>query len=210
MIIRFSVLSQRPIFAMPFGISCNRVLKLASILLLAAVAHAASASDARLERWPAGNPAPSLQLKDLEGREWNLKNLRGKVVILNFWATWCGPCVEELPVLNDLASSEFTAGKPVVLGINFKETPAAIQRFLTGHPFQYPILLDKTGEDFKKWSNGILPATVLIDKQGKPRWRVIGELNRTDSGLKQAVEKMLEEPSAKPVNRAGRIASQAK
>jgi thiol-disulfide isomerase/thioredoxin len=180
-----------------------------ALILAAAVATSrpASARDVRLQRWPAELAVPSLQMKDIEGKEWNLQSLRGKVVILNFWATWCAPCVDELPILNDLARSEFPKKKLVVLGVNFKESASAIQRFSNEHQFHYPILMDKSGEHFKKWTNGILPTTVLIDSHGKPRWRIVGELDRTDPALRQTIETMLEEQVA---NHGGRGAVMAK
>ncbi|WP_019140083.1 TlpA family protein disulfide reductase [Noviherbaspirillum massiliense] len=168
---------------------------IASILLIAGFASpAASAKEFFLRPWPDALPTPSLQLNDLEGRQWDLQDLRGKIVVLNFWATWCEPCVEELPLLNDWASSEAARGRLVILGVNVKESKPTIQRFLNTYRFRYPVLIDRTGEFFKKWTNGVIPTTVLIDRDGRARWRVVGELDPADPGFKQALEKMLEEP----------------
>ncbi|HJV84188.1 MAG TPA: redoxin domain-containing protein [Noviherbaspirillum sp.] len=146
-----------------------------------------------LQRWPNGTPTPSLALRDPDGREWKLQDLRGKVIVLNFWASWCAPCVDEIPLLNELAGDSSLAGKVAVLGVNFKESASTIQRFSHEHQFGYPILLDKSGDAFKKWTSGVLPTTVLIDRNGRARWRTVGELERTDSSLKGAIEKLLNE-----------------
>jgi thiol-disulfide isomerase/thioredoxin len=176
---------------------------LVMILLMAAFpGKSVLAKEVLLQRWPTDASVPALQLKDTEGKDWTLQGLRGKVVILNFWATWCAPCIDELPILNELASVENPKGKPVVLGVNFKESSATVQRFSDEHKFRYPILMDKSGEHFRKWTNGILPTTVLIDVHGRPRWRIVGELDRNDPGLKQVLEKMLDEQEARQASRA--------
>lgn len=146
-----------------------------------------------LRRWPDRLPTPQLRAIDPDGRQWDVHGLRGKVVVLNFWASWCAPCVDEIPFLNDLAHSASMADKVVILGVNFKESASTVQRYATEHRIGFPILLDKSGEYFRKWTNGILPTTVLIDRQGRARWRVVGELDRKDDSVKQAIEKMLEE-----------------
>jgi cytochrome c biogenesis protein CcmG/thiol:disulfide interchange protein DsbE len=160
---------------------------------LAAIAGSpAGAADLPSRRWPDKTPTPPLALVDQDGRAVTLDSLRGKVVILNFWASWCGPCIDELPVLNDLADSAAAQGKVVVLGVNYKESPATIQRFTADHAFRYSVVMDRTGDAFKGWTGGVLPATILIDRGGRPRWRVIGELDRNDKGFKQALDRALE------------------
>lgn len=174
----------------------GRFFAFAFIFLVAAIAapSLSSAKEAYLQPWPRGVAAPSLKLHGINGQEWDVKSLRGNVVVLNFWATWCGPCIEELAYLNELAASEFKKGKPVILGVNFKESASKVQAFANEHKFDYLIFMDKSGENFKRWADGVLPTTVLIDRRGRPRWRIVGELNRTDTSLKKAIETLLEEP----------------
>ncbi|TFW32843.1 TlpA family protein disulfide reductase [Massilia horti] len=170
--------------------SRGRLCIAASLLLaLGTTSTSLSAAESILRRWPARTPTPQLKLTDLAGKEWSLEELSGKPVVLNFWASWCGPCVEELPVLNELAQRD----NLVVLGVNYKEGSDAIVRFTREHPFRFPVLRDKTGAAFKQWSSGVMPTTVLIDRDGHARWRVTGELDINDAGFRQALESMLQQ-----------------
>jgi thiol-disulfide isomerase/thioredoxin len=163
----------------------------ASILLACSLAGNASAAadGTQLRPWP-GKTAPTpLALADLGGKPWNLADLRGKVVVLNFWASWCSPCVEELPILNALADE--AGDSLVVLGVNYKEPSWTVERFAREHTFRYPVLLDKTGEHFKRWTSGVMPTTVLIGRDGKPRWRAIGAISPTDPRFRAEIDKLL-------------------
>lgn len=165
-----------------------RGIAVAASLLLACAT--ASATDNTLIRpWPARLAPPSLSLTDVTGKQWNLAELNGKVVVLNFWASWCGPCVEELPVLNALADE--AGGKLVVLGVNYKEPSWTVERFTREHPFRFPVLLDKSGEQFKHWTSGVMPTTVLIGRDGKPRWRAIGAIAPSDPRFRAELDKLL-------------------
>lgn len=145
-----------------------------------------------LRPWPGKLAAPPLKLADAAGRDWDLASLRGKVVLLNFWASWCEPCADEVPVLNQLAAR--TPGELAVVGVDYKEAPAAIERFTAAHPVHYPVLFDKSGASFRKWTSGVMPTTILIDRNGRPRWTVMGAIDSSDAGFRQALEKMLAEP----------------
>ena len=174
----------------------SRRLVAGSLCALAAVATGSSpAADMLFRPWPDRLPVPELKLVDLNGKEWTLDSLRGKVVVLNFWASWCGPCVDELPGLNQLAGGAADGGL-VVLGVNYKESADAIARFAHEHPFQYPLLRDKSGAAFKAWTSGVMPTTILIDRSGRARWRVVGELAPDDPRFRRALDKMLERTSA--------------
>lgn len=155
-----------------------------------ATAGAAAAKDAQLRPWPAAQPTPALDTVDLAGQPWQLGRLRGKVVVVNFWASWCEPCVAELPVLSALAGREGVA----VVGVNFKEPLDTIERFNAAHPIPYPVLRDRTGELFKAWSPGVMPATIVLDRQGRARWRTVGEIPPDDKRLRAAIDALLAEP----------------
>jgi cytochrome c biogenesis protein CcmG/thiol:disulfide interchange protein DsbE len=161
-------------------------------LLVAIASPFLLAKEAYLRSWPASRPTPHLQLNDVDGKEWNIADMRGKVVLVNFWATWCEPCVEELPFLNELAKRH-AQGKLVILGVNFKEPASRIRQFSAARGLDYPILLDQSGEDFKQWAGTILPTTVLVDRNGKARWRSVGALDPSNESFRQTLERMLKE-----------------
>ena len=99
----------------------------------------AQAQDAR---WIAdGNPAPALALRDAEGREVDIGRLKGRMVIVNFWATWCAPCVAEMPSLQALAK-RLGNTKATVLGVNYHESAQKIREFQERVPVQFALLRD--------------------------------------------------------------------
>jgi thiol-disulfide isomerase/thioredoxin len=167
-------------------------------LLFAALlsAGAAAAKDATLRPWPAGQPTPALQLTGLDGQPWDVAGLRGKVVVVNFWASWCGPCVDELPVLKGLAGRDGVA----VVGVNYKEPRDTIERFTQDHPLGYPVLRDRTGDAFKRWTPGVMPTTILVDRTGRARWRTVGEIPPDDTRLRAAIDALLAEPQHRTHN----------
>jgi thiol-disulfide isomerase/thioredoxin len=131
---------------------------------------------------------PALALSSLDGRPWRLADQRGRALVLNFWATWCGPCRDELPSLDRLARRLAQAPNgPRVLGVNYKESPDTIRRFLAGLPgVELPMLLDAQGTAMAAWTPRILPTTVLIDRSGRPLGSVVGEID-WDSAEAQAL-----------------------
>ncbi len=126
--------------------------------------------------WPATRPAPPLDLVDLDGKRWTIEALAGKVVVLNFWATWCEPCRLEMPSLEAMAVRRRGEGV-VVVAVNYLEAPEKIRRFLERAPFKPPILLDSDGDATVAWTPRMFPSTVLIGRDGKPAQTIVGELD---------------------------------
>jgi thiol-disulfide isomerase/thioredoxin len=119
-------------------------------------------------------PAPVLQLKTLSGEAFDLGSEQGKhVVILDFWATWCGPCVKALPVLIELAKS-YKARGVSFYAVDEQEEKAAIQAFIKKQKFDMIVLADKEGEAGEAFGVEGIPQTVIIDKQGVVRVVHIG------------------------------------
>ena len=173
-------------------ISTARRRFLAQLAVLATVAGAPSAwaKDFEFSRWPAGEPVPSLQGTDLTGRAWRLANLRGRAVLLNFWASWCPPCRAEMPSLQDMAAF-YGSDKIVVLAVNFKESRTTAARFARASAMTLPVLLDPDGDIARQWGVHVFPTTVLINAAGRPSGVVQGEVDWTGQGGEQLVTPLL-------------------
>ena len=136
---------------------------------------AAPADAAELKLWQ-GGPTPALALKDLQGRDHRLADYKGSVVLVNFWATWCAPCRDEMPSIQRL--KEKLAGRPfVVLGVNLDEPESRIEKFMSEVRLDFPILLDPGRRAAKAWNARILPASYIVGADGRVRYTVIGEIN---------------------------------
>lgn len=129
--------------------------------------------------WPVSLPNPVLDLQDVQGQRWTSERLKGRAVVLNFWATWCPPCKEELPSLQTL--HELGGGDPLVLGINVRETTSHVRRYLVSTGLSFPVVLDPQGELAKRLGVTAYPTTLLIAPDGQVRWRVVGEVDWSSS-----------------------------
>ena len=109
----------------------------------------------------------------LDGKLTHLSDLRGKVVVLNFWATWCPPCVDETPSLNSL-QTQIAAQGGVVVGISLDEDAAAYEQFLKDNHVSFPTYRDATKKIALDYGTRMYPETYLIDRQGKIARKIIG------------------------------------
>ena len=113
------------------------------------------------------NPAPDFQLLNLDGQAVSLGDFRGRPVMLNFWATWCGPCRLEMPFIQEVSEdSEFAAKGLAILAINIGESPDTVKDFMEGYGLSFPVLLDTTKNVSLKYNVRGIPATFFIDKNG--------------------------------------------
>jgi len=111
-----------------------------------------------------GQQAPDFSLTDLSGKKWTLSELKGKVVVLNFWFTSCPPCIQEMPDLNKLTKA-YKADDVVFLALTFNDVKH-VERFLSSHEYDYTILTDSHDTDVAYKINS-WPTSIVIDKQGK-------------------------------------------
>jgi len=114
-------------------------------------------------------PAPDFALKSHSGENLRLSEFRGEVVMINFWASWCGPCRQEMPLLDEL----YTQYQPLgftILGVNVEEDPSKAKQLLKESPVNFPILYDKKSEVSKLYKVVAMPSTVLVDRDGNVRY----------------------------------------
>lgn len=112
--------------------------------------------------------APDFTLKTHANGNFRLGEQRGSVILLNFWATWCGPCRQEMPALDALAKKYADLGVQVI-GINVETEADSVNSYLAELPVSFPILLDVENIASKAYSVGAMPTTVIIDKDGRVR-----------------------------------------
>ena len=112
-----------------------------------------------------GGPAPSFELKTLKGEIFKSSDLKNKAVILNFWATWCVPCIKEMPELNK-AYTSFKNDDVEIIAINFAETRSEVDEFVKKYHLKFPVLLDKYGDVSQDYRVRNLPVTYFISPNG--------------------------------------------
>ena len=138
--------------------------------------------------------APPLQLNNLTGKSVDIASLKGKVVIVNFWASWCEPCREEFEELTQLQENYGSKGL-VVLAVNLAEMKPRVMQFLKGNGFSennLEILLDRNSTAYKTWKARGLPTTFLVSKSGKIEGVWIGAIENVDSKeVKEKIETLL-------------------
>jgi len=117
--------------------------------------------------------APNLQLPDMDGKTHKLSDYKGQAVIINFWATWCPPCREELPSMNR-AWAKIKSQGIAMIAVNVGEDEDTIFTFTGDYPIDFTILLDQSGEEISRWPIKGLPTTFVIDPQGRIVYRAIG------------------------------------
>jgi len=145
---------------MKTNLSCPKRLR---ALLLAALIAAPALAVA-----PSG-PAPGFQLASLVGKTVSLDQFKGQVVMINFWASWCGPCRQEMPILEKLYGKYKPMGFTMV-GVNVEPDSQLAADWLKATPVTFPILFDTKSEVSKLYKVASMPTTVILDRQGNLRW----------------------------------------
>jgi len=162
------------------------MLVVAALLVMAACAPAAA---------PAGgmpavdSPAPDFTLTDLDGSTVSLKDFRGQVVFLNFWATWCGPCRAEMPDIETLHRKYRDRGV-IVLGVDLRETRETVRAFVEEGGYTWTFLLDTTGGVGTRYGVRGIPSSFFVDRQGVIRAVAVGTMTGAamEASLARAME----------------------
>ena len=137
-------------------------------------------------------PAPNFTLKALDGKNLKLSEMRGNVILINFWASWCGPCREEMPLLNELHSKYEPLGF-TVLGVNVEEQENSARGFLKNFPVDFPILLDNRNQVSKLYDVVAMPTSVVVDRDGNMRYLHRGYKSGDENKYRQVVKKLIRE-----------------
>ena len=120
-----------------------------------------------------GGPAPQFELETLDGDTVKLSDFKGEFVVLNFWATWCGPCIKEMPELQKthLSSGE---NKIKIIAVNLSESKDRVDKFTQDHQLTFPVLLDGFGNTSERYKVRSLPVTYFISPDGIIRGKIVG------------------------------------
>lgn len=138
-----------------------------------------------------GSAMPEYSAMWLDGSKFELASKRDKVVLLNLWATWCGPCRYEIPELESLHTKYATRGLEVI-GVSVDESGVeSVRDFVKEQKMTYPIAIDPEGKLANIFQTSVLPTSVVIDRAGKIVWKQFGAIEPNDPALVQAIEKAL-------------------
>lgn len=121
-------------------------------------------------------PAPDFKLETLDGQSRQISALRGRILIINFWATWCGPCRQEMPLLQ--ATQDQHAGQVLALAVNNAESPQTVKKFVDELGLRMDILLDPEMKVSELYRVRGFPTTIFVDQQGVIRYQHVGVLNQ--------------------------------
>ncbi len=157
----------------------------AMVLVFALVISGCARRSSQGDVLETGRPAPAFKLPDINGRQVALDQYRGKVVLLDFWATWCGPCRMTMPVLEDL-QKEFP-DTMVLLAINLQEPKDAVLEYMRQQKLKSQILLDEAGTVGSRYGTEAIPMQVLIDKTGVVRDILTGYNPRMAKKLREEI-----------------------
>ena len=165
---------------------CKPSIRLIIILLFV---FNSSFAEQSLSLLPNPQMAPDFSLMDMDGVTHQLSDYKGKTVIINFWATWCPPCREEMPSM-ERAWNKIKDQNIMMFAINVGEDEDTIFTFLGDYPASFSILLDTTGTLIERWPVKGLPTTFIVSPDGKLVYRAIGGREWDDEGLLNQIRKL--------------------
>jgi thiol-disulfide isomerase/thioredoxin len=138
-----------------------------------------------------GQAAPVFQLNMLDGTQFNLAARKGRIQVLDFWATWCGPCMQTMPLVDEVLRS-FADKQVDLVAVNLEEQPQAIKSMLERHKLKVPVALDRDGVVAAKYAVTAIPQTVVIDKEGKVVRLFVGGGKNTAEALRKILQELTE------------------
>ena len=137
--------------------------------------------------------APDFTLPDLAGKSHTLSKLRGQVVLVNIWATWCGPCKREIPSLERVYQSRKERGLEILAVSVDRTSSSRVASFAANYRMSFPVLLNPRGDVANTYWARSIPTTCLVDKKGVIRWKVIGSREWDDAQALAKIDQLLAE-----------------
>lgn len=172
-----------------------RILQTPAILMLTCLLAPLSVYGAQLEPYTE-NTATKFTLTDIKDQSHSLSDYKGKVVLVNFWASWCPPCIYEMPELTRLKTQ--LANQPFeVLALNVGEKKYRVRKFVKLINFNLPVLLDTSKDTFNDWEIKTLPTSFLIDAEGKIRYRIRGNPGWEEDDTINIIKQLITEHTTK-------------
>jgi len=162
------------------------------VLLTALAASVLIASAARA--LAPGDVPPAIDMPDLNGKKVDWASLKGKVVLVDFWASWCGPCKDEMPVLEALNEKFATQGL-VIVGVSIDSSPKKMNKFLKGTPVRFRIVHDRKLVVANRYEPETMPTSYFIGRDGKVRYVHEGYEKGDAAGIEERVKALLAEES---------------
>jgi thiol-disulfide isomerase/thioredoxin len=155
-----------------------------------------AAGSGELSPYAAEPGMAAFDLPDIQGQQHKLEDYRGQVVLINFWASWCPPCIKEMPMLERLQQT--LDKQPFeILAVNVGEQKYRVWKFVKLINFGLPVLLDTRKETFEAWGASVLPTSFLLDKQGTIRYRVQGDIEWDSEEVIALIEVLINEEENK-------------
>ena len=174
------------------------LLRLILTVLLAGLLVSAAHSSGTLQPFEGDTPYKDFNLADLKGKSHTLAEYRGKVVAVNFWASWCPPCIKEMPGIQRL-DKMLDDESFVMLPVNVGEKKYRVWKFVKLIDFTVPVLLDPDSKTFSAWDVSVLPTSFLLDKEGRIRYRAQGDLEWDSEEVVSIIKELTnEEQENKP------------
>jgi thiol-disulfide isomerase/thioredoxin len=178
-------------------------LLIAALLLFSLPAHGAEGnlfSKIGIQSVRDKKKVPHCCLEALNGEKVQLAGLKDKIIFLNFWASWCGPCKEEMPSIETLYQ-RYKERKIVFLTISVDyEGPEPVRKFIEKHRYRFPVLLDPKGKTLDLFEINKIPATLIIDRKGKMIGRVIGPRNWSSPEVYSLIDQMLNDKPSRVIS----------
>ena len=172
----------------------NKSLILIIILALgvASIIVLTRSADRPAQKAAVGLEAPGFELKDTQGRTWKLADLRNKVVMLHFWASWCDSCKEENPSIQRLFYAVAGIDNFVLISVLYRDDPAKAAEYMKANGLSFPVLLDDRNVASRYGLTGV-PETFIIDKKGIVRQKVVGPIVWDSPEVRTALYKLVNE-----------------